>query len=298
VRDESLEGQRAEQRPHKQREVVEMTTGGEVLTLEHDGAVRIITLNKPETLNALTGELHNAHCSVWQELSDDWEARAVVLTGAGRAFCAGGDVPGFLEKVENYDIRRAGMREAGRLVAEMLRFHLPVIAAVNGPAVGLGASIATMADIIYMSDKAFLADTHVTMGLVAGDGGAITWPSIMSILRAKEFLFTGERISAEEAKNLGLANRVLPADELMPAALTLAHRLAQQPPQALQDTKRAINLHLSAAASRVLPYALAAEELSFSAPDVARIAANFAARSEAKRGSANGADIAVVHSDK
>jgi enoyl-CoA hydratase len=273
-----------------------MTADRQVLTVEADGPVRIVTLNKPETLNALSDDLHNAICSVWQQLSGDWEARAVVLTGAGRAFCAGGDVPGFLDKVHNYDHRRSGLREAGRLVTEMLRFHLPVIAAVNGPAIGLGASIATMSDIIYMADSAFLSDPHVAMGLVAGDGGAITWPAIMSILRAKEYLFTGERIYAAEAKNLGLANRVLPADELMPAALELAHRLAKLPPQALQDTKRTVNLHLNAAASRALPYALAAEELSFNGPDVARIAADFAARGQ-KNKTTHGAKATVARSE-
>lgn len=257
---------------------------GDILTIESDGPVRIVTLNKPDSLNALSDDLHLEVCNVWQRLARDWEARAVVLTGAGRAFCAGGDVPGFLEKVDNIDRRRHGIREAGRLVSEMLRFYLPVIGAINGPAVGLGASLATMTDIVYMAEDAFLADTHVTMGLVAGDGGAITWPAMMSILKAKEYLFTGERIYAKEAKEIGLANRVFPAEELMPAALELAHKLAKNPPQALQDTKRAVNLHLNAAAERVLPYALAAEEVSFGQPDVGRIAREFAARSERKNG--------------
>ncbi|HEX3929690.1 MAG TPA: enoyl-CoA hydratase/isomerase family protein, partial [Nocardioides sp.] len=174
-------------------------------------------------------------------------------------------------------------REAGRMVTEMLRFHLPVIAAVNGPAVGLGASVAVMSDIVYMAEGAFMADPHVAMGLVAGDGGAVTWPAMMSILKAKEYLFTGDRIYAEDALRLGLANRVFPADALLPAALAFAHRLAELPAQPLQDTKRTINLHLTAAASRVLPYALAAEELSFSAPDVARLAGEFAAKAGQKK---------------
>ncbi|OBH16854.1 enoyl-CoA hydratase [Mycobacterium sp. E342] len=256
----------------------------EILKIESDGAVRIVTLNKPDSLNALSHELHLELCNVWQRIASDWEARVVVLTGAGRAFCAGGDVSGFLEKVTNVDRRRHGMREAARLVTEMLRFHLPVIAAINGPAVGLGASLATMADIVYMADTAFIADTHVTMGLVAGDGGAITWPAMMSILRAKEYLFTGERIFAKDAKEIGLANKVLAPEELMPAALELAHKLAAHPAQALQDTKRAVNLHLNAAAGRVLPYALAAEEVSFSQPEVARIARDLAAKADVGKG--------------
>ncbi|HVW40009.1 MAG TPA: enoyl-CoA hydratase/isomerase family protein [Amycolatopsis sp.] len=247
-----------------------------VLTVESDGPVRIVTLNRPEQLNAFTDDLHDALTSVWQELSRDWEAGAVVLTGAGRAFSAGGNVPGFLDSAADSDVRRSGMREAGRLVDEMLRFHLPVVAAVNGPAVGLGASVAVMCDVVFIAEHAYLADPHVAMGLVAGDGGTVTWPSMMSVLSAKEYLLTGDRIPAAEAQRLGLANRVVTADELMPKALAFAHRLAELPQQAVQDTKRAINLHLRAAAERVLPYALAAEELSFASDDVARIARRFA----------------------
>jgi enoyl-CoA hydratase len=257
-----------------------MTSSEPILTVEKDGFVRIVTLNKPDSLNAMSDDLHNALASVWQELSGDWDARAVVLTGAGRAFSAGGDVNGFLETARNPDHRRSGFREAGRMVSEMLRFHLPIVAAVNGPAVGLGASVAVMADIVYMAESAFMSDPHVAMGLVAGDGGAVTWPAMMSILKAKEYLFTGDRILAADALELGLANRVLPDEELMPAAIAYAQRLAELPPQALQDTKRAINLHLTAAASRVMPYALAAEELSFSSPDVIRRAEEFAKRAK------------------
>jgi len=250
----------------------------EILTIESDGPVRIVTLNQPDTLNAFTDELHDALASTWQKLSGDWEARAVVLTGAGRAFSAGGNVPGFLETLRNEPLRRSGMREATRMVTEMLRFHLPVVSAVNGPAVGLGASVAVMADIVYMSENAFFSDPHVAMGLVAGDGGAVTWPAMMSILKAKEYLLTGDRITADEALRLGLANRVFSQDELMPKALEFAHRLAALPPQAVQDTKRAINIHLQTAAAQVLPFALMAEELSFSTDDVARMAEKFVAK--------------------
>lgn len=257
-----------------------MTAETPVLTLQSDGPVRIITLNKPDSLNAMSADLRGAFTQVWQELSEDWDARAVVVTGAGRAFSAGGDVPEFMETVTNHDLRRANFREAGRLVQEMLRFHLPVISAVNGPAVGLGASIAVMTDIVYMAEEAFFADPHVAMGLVAADGGVVTWPAMMSILKAKEYLFTGDRIYADDALRLGLANRVFPAAELMNKSLEFAHRLAKLPAQPLQDTKRAVNLHLTSAANLVLPYALAVEELSFAGPDVARASEKFAAQSD------------------
>jgi enoyl-CoA hydratase/carnithine racemase len=168
------------------------------------------------------------------------------------------------------------MRTARLLVDHILGCHLPVIAAVNGPAVGLGCSLAVSADIVLMADNAYLADTHVSIGLVAGDGGVVTWPFMISMLKAKEYLFTGDRIPAQTAVDMGLANRVVPADSLMSEALLLAHKLAGQPAQALQETKRALNLHLQEAALRVLPYALSAETESFSSPEVAATARKFA----------------------
>ena len=251
-----------------------------VLTVDSDGPVRIITLNRPEHLNAITKDLHDRLADVWRDVGRDVEARAVVITGAGRAFSAGGDVPGFLKSVASADVRRSSIREASRLVFEMLHFHLPVIAAVNGPAVGLGASVAVMSDIVYMAETAFMSDPHVPMGLVAGDGGAVTWPLMTSLLKAKEYLFTGDRISADEALRLGLANKVWPSDELMPQALAFAHRLAGLPTQALQDTKRALNIHLRTAAQNVVPFALASEELSFSTDDVAMTAKKFSERAK------------------
>lgn len=253
-----------------------------VLTIEADGDVRIVTMNRPDSLNSVTDDLHSALAGVWQDLARDRGARAVVLTGAGRAFSAGGNMPGFIETVNNQVARREGMREAGRLVTEMLRFHLPVVAAVNGPAVGLGASLAVMCDIVYIAESAYLSDPHAAIGLAAGDGGAVTWPSMMSILRAKEYLFTGDRISAEEAVRLGLANRVVPDGEVVTQALAFAHRLAALPAQSIQDTKRAINLHLQDAANRVLPFALMAEEVSFTTDDVRTMSEKFAAKENAK----------------
>jgi enoyl-CoA hydratase/carnithine racemase len=145
----------------------------------------------------------------------------------------------------------------------MAEFHKPLIAAVNGPAVGLGCSVAVSCDIVLIAESAFIADTHVNIGLVAGDGGAVAWPLMMSLLKAKEYLFTGDRIPAALAVELGLANRVVPDGEVMAEARKLAHRLAEQPEQALQETKRALNLHLQAAIARVAPFALSAEAESF-----------------------------------
>ena len=233
-----------------------------VLKVESDGGVRIVTLNDPDKLNAMTDPLHEALTDVWVHIMRDPDARAVVLTGAGRAFSAGGNIPGFLRNVEDVEYRRAGMRTARLLVDHILGCHLPVIAAVNGPAVGLGCSLAISADIVLMAEDAYLADTHVSIGLVAGDGGVVTWPFMISLLKAKEYLFTGDRIPAVEAVSLGFANRVVADGASVDEAVALAHRLAKQPAQALRDTKRAINRHLDRSILDVLDFAIAAEGVS------------------------------------
>jgi enoyl-CoA hydratase len=248
---------------------------GPDLRVESDGPVRIVTMNRPEHLNAFSDPLHDAMVEVWGLIADDEDAAAVVLTGAGRAFSAGGDVPGFQASYDSLEVRRRGMRRAAQLATEMIRFHLPLVAAVNGPAVGLGCSVAVMCDIVLIADTAFMADPHVNVGLVAGDGGTVTWPLYMSMLKAKEYLLLGDRIPALEAERLGLANRVVPQAEVLDEAMKLAHRLAAQPRQAVQDTKRALNIHLQRAADAVLPFALAAEEGSFATDDVRKAIEKF-----------------------
>jgi enoyl-CoA hydratase len=248
------------------------------LLVEIDGPVRIVTMNRPEQRNSFVDELHVKMEKVWERLGDDREARAVVLTGAGPAFSAGGDVAVFMKTYEDFEYRRENFRRGERLAETMINFHLPVVAAVNGPAVGLGCSIAVLCDVVFIAESAWMADTHVNVGLVAGDGGPMSWPLYMSMLRAKEYIFTGDRIPAEEAVHLGLANRVFPSDALLDEARTLAHRFAEQPPQALQETKRAINMHLRQAAQLVLPFAFAAEMVSFDTDATRQFVEKFQAR--------------------
>src|SRR5699024_10983142 len=131
---------------------------------------------------------------------------------------------------------------------------LPVVAAVNGPAVGLGTSLAACSDIVLISESAYLSDPHVGVGLTAADGGAPTWPLLMSMLRAKEYLLTSARIPAQKAVEIGLANRVTPDGDTLDEAIALAEKIAQQPPHAVQTTKRALNIHLTRAVTGVLEY--------------------------------------------
>jgi enoyl-CoA hydratase len=237
------------------------------LRIAADGPVRVLTLNRPDALNAANAALHRGLARVWRELAEDPGASVVVLTGAGKAFSAGGDFHFMTQLQTDAAFRQQVMEEARAILLDMIRFPLPLIAAVNGPAVGLGCSLALSCDIVLISDRAHLADPHVSVGLVAGDGGAALWPLFTSLLRAKEYIFTGDRIPPEAAVQLGLANRVVPAAELMDEALRLARRLAALPQRALRDTKRALNAHAEKAVAGPLEIAIQAEIASLASPE-------------------------------
>jgi enoyl-CoA hydratase len=215
------------------------------LKVEIDGPVRTVVLNRPEALNAINESLHNALGDVWGQLAADPGARVVILTGAGRAFSAGGDLDWITSFLDDPEAGDESLRGGARIVAELLAFPLPVIAAVNGPAVGLGCTLVALSDIVLISQTAHLADPHVSVGLVAGDGGAALWPLITPILRSKEYLYTGDRIPAATAVELGLATRVVPGDSLPAEARRCAERLAAQPTEALRGTKRVVNTVLT-----------------------------------------------------
>ncbi|MBO9524106.1 MAG: enoyl-CoA hydratase/isomerase family protein [Nocardioidaceae bacterium] len=250
------------------------------LLVEEEGPLRIVTLNRPEELNAVDDHLHEALRRVWDLLVDDEEARAVVITGAGRTFSAGGYVPNFIRNHHDITARRRDIREGERLVRAMLACELPVVAAVNGPAVGLGCSLASMSDFVVMADDAFMSDPHVKIGLVAGDGGAVTWPWMTSMLTAKEYILLGDRIPAADALRMGLCNRVVPGADVLATAKEFALRFSALPAQAARDTKRALNLHLLDSATSVLPFALAAEYESFGTDDIKTQVAQFLDKSD------------------
>ena len=161
-----------------------------------------------------TATCTSALALVWRQLATDPEARVVVLTGAGRAFSAGGDLDWIASFADDHAARDESLREGAEIIDELIRFPLPIVTAVNGPAVGLGFSIALLTDVVLIADDAYLADPHVPVGLVAGDGGAAFWPLLGPSLRLREFLYTGARIEPHLAVELGLATRVVAADEL------------------------------------------------------------------------------------
>jgi enoyl-CoA hydratase len=233
-----------------------------VSSADADGIV-LVTLNRPDTLNAADEHLHGAVAHVWDRAAAMPGARAIVLTGAGKAFSGGGDLGLLTRMVEDAELRARIMTEAGVIVRSMIACPLPIVAAVNGPAVGLGCSLTSLSDLVVMEEHAYLADPHVALGLVAGDGGALTWPLNMGLQRSKEFLLLGSRIPAQRALDLGLANRVVGAGEAVAEATGLAVQLASLPPQSLRETRRFLNQPLVTRLAEALDDLLTAETASF-----------------------------------
>ncbi len=244
-----------------------MTTSEPLLIDEGDDGVTVVRLNRPDALNAADERLHGAIAGVWSTLAGRPGIRAVVITGAGSAFSAGGDLNLLHEMIGDRPLRTKIMREAAGLLRSMTAFPLPVVAAVNGAAVGLGCSLASLSDLVVMEESAYFADPHVSIGLVAGDGGALTWPLNMGLQRAKEWLLLGGRMTAAQALEYGLANRVVPDGESVTEARALALRLAKLPPQALRETRRVLNQPLLARAEQALDDLLDQETASFDEPD-------------------------------
>ena len=250
----------------------------DAVRVESDGPVRIVRLCRPAQLNAVNDDLHLGLTRVFPLLSADSDARAAVITGEGRAFSAGGDFDLLDRMVKDRVLRRDVIAEGRELVINMIRCRVPVVAAVNGPAVGLGCSVIALSDVVYMAESAYLSDPHVMVGLVAADGGPLTWPLHTSLLLAKEFAFTGDRIPAARAAQIGLANHVCPDGEVHAAALAAAHRIAKLPRQAVEATKRVLNLHVERSVLATIDFAMSAETESFETADLQKNVARFLER--------------------
>jgi enoyl-CoA hydratase len=237
------------------------------LRLERCGAVlRVVIAHPSNALNAVDELLHGELTRVFRELKREDEARAILLTGQGRAFSAGGSFDWFptlsdMEKLEHL------RRDAKQMIWDLLEVELPIVAALNGPAVGLGASLALLCDVIFMADTASIADPHVRVGVVAGDGGCAIWPLLVGPARAKQYLLTGDAVSAVEAERIGLVNRVLPAAELERESLAFATRLAAGAPLAVRYTKQAVNKLVKDALNTAFDTSTALEIVTFRSDD-------------------------------
>ena len=249
------------------------------LRVEQQDGVALVTLNRPERLNAISQPMHRELEDLFEAVNEDGAVRAVVLTGAGRAFSAGGDIKGMVERVESgyytpANMKR-GFRGALRLLRNLLDVEVPLIAAVNGPCTGLGATLALFCDVVLAGESARIGDTHVRVGLVAGDGGAVIWPLLVGVSRAKYYLMTGDLLDAREAERLGLVTRVVPDAQLLEAAMDVARRLASGPTLAISWTKMAVNKLLKHHLNLIADASLAWEEHTMASRDHAEAARAF-----------------------
>ncbi len=240
------------------------------IKIEKDGGVVTITLNRPDQRNAVNVAMHSELEDVFVRLNEEEGVRVVILTGAGKAFSAGGDIKAMVNRIEtgyhsSYNIKRR--RGGRRLLENMLNLEPPLIAALNGPATGLGATIALFCDIVIMAESAKIGDTHVNVGLVAGDGGAVIWPLLIGASKAKYYLMTGELIAAEDACRLGLVHKAVPDAALMSEAREMAERLASGPTLAISWSKMAVNKHIRTALNTILDSSLSWEHHTLRSED-------------------------------
>lgn len=237
------------------------------IELERDGHVLRVVIDRPgDELNRVDGELHDDLTTLFPLLQRERAARAIVLTGRGRAFSAGGDfswfptlqAPGALEPLR---------LDGKSIIWDLLDVHLPIVCGINGHAIGLGASIALLCDAAIMAESATIADPHVRVGIVAGDGGTAAWPLALGPMLAKRYLLTGDPVTAPEALRLGLVTEVVPDDEVDARAMAFAHRLAAGAPLAVQYTKAAVNKLVKTALNDAFDFATALEIVTLQSAD-------------------------------
>lgn len=214
------------------------------IEFRRDGRILTMVLNRPEQRNAVNARLHHELSRVFTDVQRDRDSDIVVLTGNGSAFCAGGDIDWMQLSVDEPDEFEKTAREAKDIVYSQLDLEKPLICKLNGHATGLGASLALLCDIIIASDEAKIGDPHVSVGLVAGDGGALIWPQLVGYAKAKKYLLTGELMLAAEAERIGLITDVVPRAELDAAVDGMAQRLVSGATKAIRWSKVATNLPL------------------------------------------------------
>lgn len=237
-----------------------------VRTERVDDVLEVVIDNPRSELNAVDEEMHADLTQLFRDLRGETAAKAVLLTGSKRAFSAGGDFAWFptLRETGRLDALR---HDAKQMIWDLLDVELPIVCAVNGPAIGLGASIALLCDVIFMADTATVADPHVRVGIVAGDGGTAIWPLAVGPARAKQYLLTGDPVPAAEAERIGLVNFVVPAADLEEKAMAFAQRLAAGAPLAVRYTKQAVNKLVKDALNVSFDTATALELVTFQSRD-------------------------------
>ncbi|GLZ53911.1 enoyl-CoA hydratase/isomerase family protein [Actinomycetospora sp. NBRC 106378] len=214
---------------------------GQLLFERRDHGVLLITINNPEKYNATDEQLHGELARVWREVDADPEVRVAVVTGAGRAFSAGGDLA-MVERMAGDHARVSHMlKEASELVYNIIDCEKPIVSAINGVAVGAGVVVALLADVAIAAEDAKLGDGHVKLGVSAGDHAAIIWPLLAGMAKARYYLLTGEMVTGAEAEKLGMVAKALPREQVLDEALRVAEVLATGSQQAIRLTKKSLN---------------------------------------------------------
>jgi enoyl-CoA hydratase len=225
-------------------------------SFERDGRVLTAAFDSSHPVNGVDGPMHDELAKIFTDLQRDSDSDIIILTGKGRAFCAGGDFDWFDEQIEDPAKFRAIAWDAKRIVSSLLEMEKPIICRLNGAAAGLGASIALLCDVIVADEKSVIGDPHVKVGLVAGDGGALIWPQLIGYARAKELLMTGDILSAAEAKEMGLINHVVASEALDAKVAEIVSKLQANPRWAVRWTKTVANIPLRALAAQVMDAAI------------------------------------------
>jgi len=232
-----------------------------------DDGVLLLTLNRPEVLNATNARMHWEISQVWKDIDADPQTKVVLVTGAGRAFSVGGDNNMLADTLGNAEKIAGLWREAGDIVYNMINLDKPIISAINGPAFGAGLAVALVADISIVGENVRFTDGHVILGVAAGDHAVIIWPLLCGMAKAKYYLLTGDMLDGKEAERIGLVSMCVPAEQLMDKALETAHKLAAGPQQALRWTKHSLNNWLRMAGPH-FDTSLALEMLGFFSADI------------------------------
>ncbi len=239
----------------------------QLLFSRHDDGVLLITINRPEKYNATDSQLHGELARVWRDVSSDDQTRVAVITGAGKAFSAGGDLSMVLDMAGNHQAVAHMLAEMSDMVYNIINCEKPVISAINGVAVGAGTVVALLADISICASDARIGDGHVKLGVAAGDHAAILWPLLAGMAKARYYLLTGEMLTGAEAERIGMVSKALPREEVLPEAMRVAHELATGSQLAIRWTKRALNSWLRSAGA-IFDASAAYEMLCFMGPDV------------------------------
>lgn len=244
-----------------------MYEGYQTLKVVREGAVVTVSFNRPEVKNATNMQMHQELVRVFPEIGRDPEAHVVILTGEGDIFSAGGDISGMQKTLENPARWVESMAEARDILMGVIDLDRPVIAKINGDAVGLGATLALVCDIVVMKDTAIIADPHVKVGLVAGDGGSVIWPALIGYAKAKKYLLMGESVTGAEAERIGLISEAVPAEQLDERVAAIARSIARGAAVAIRLTKKAVNMDLRQRMASLIEAHLGYETMSYMSQD-------------------------------